>query len=324
MTFKLTLKQLSKFIPLVGIILLIYIIYNIGIEDIIHSFGLISPLFFIFAAIVTIPRLFIASYKWKYILKKQKIEISIFNVAKLFLIGIFFGSLTPGGLGFHIRIYYLKKLIKTSFEKCIASSFIDGTIRILSGLFLSIFGSLLVISTYPEIFPVVLVFLIFYLTAFIFFMEKKRGGKLLNLIIKPLLPKKYKVNMSDSIDLLYEDLPRLRDTIIPFLLDIIIFFTAATQTYIIAIGLNIDIPIIEFLIISITSVVISSVIPITIGGLGVREGVFVLMISVYGISSDIAIVLSLAGFLVKIVIPGIIGFLFSTTSSFKYVKEEIV
>jgi uncharacterized protein (TIRG00374 family) len=323
MAFKLILKQLSKFIPLVGIILLIYIIYDIGIQDIIHSFSLISPLFFILAAIFTIPRLFIASYKWKYLLKKQKIEVSIFNVLKIYLIGIFYGSLTPGGFGLHIRIYYLKKLINPSFEKCIASSFIDGTIRILSGLFLAIIGSILFISTYPEIFPVVLVFLIFYLTVFIFFMEKKRGGKFLNFFIKPFLPDKYKVNMKDSIDLLYEDLPRLRDTIIPFLVDIIIFFIAAVQTYVIALGLNINIPIFDFLIISITSVVISSVIPITIGGLGVREGFFVLMLSVYGISSDIAIVISLAGFLVKIVIPGIIGLIYSTTSSFKYVKEEI-
>ena len=154
-------------------------------------------------------------------------------------------------------------------------------------------------------------------------MRKKRGKRFLSFFIKPFLPKKYKLNLKDSINLLYEDLPNLRDTIIPFFLDIISYFIAGFQVYIIALGLNIHVPIIEFLLISITTIILSSIIPITIGGLGVREGFFVIMIAGYGVSSDIALVLSIAGFLVKLVIPGIFGLIFSASSSFKYLKEEI-
>lgn len=304
---KINAKQIGKLVPIIGIILFIYIFLSIGVEKIIHTFLLIPPQFYLFSLIVFIPKLLLAAYKWQYISLKQKMHFDFFYLAKLFLMSLFYASLTPGALGMHIRIYYLKKKTEASLGKCIANSFLDGTTGVLGGFILAVVGSLFFIHILPELFPVLVVFLLFYGTAFVFFMEKKRGSIFFNFIIRPFIPGKYQSNFDQTIELLYEDLPKLSDLVIPFLLEFIIWTIAASQVYVLAQAFQISIPYPEFIVISVVSVVVANAIPISIGGLGVREGAFVFLLAQYGISHEIAFVLSLSGFLVKNLIPGVIG-----------------
>jgi uncharacterized membrane protein YbhN (UPF0104 family) len=124
--------------------------------------------------------------------------------------------------------------------------------------------------------------------------------------------------------LIYEDLPKLSETVIPFLYEIIIWIVAATQVYILAMAFTIQIPYFEFILISIISVVISNMIPISVGGLGVREGIFVMMLASYTVSYEIAFVLSLAGFLVKTLIPSLIGLLLLLATGHRYSLSKSV
>ena len=74
------LKKLSKFIPIIGVILFVYIILNIGVEKIADTFLLISIHFYIIAAFIFILILILGSYKWKYLCDKQKIDLDIIYV----------------------------------------------------------------------------------------------------------------------------------------------------------------------------------------------------------------------------------------------------
>lgn len=316
------LKHATRIVPIIGIILFGYIIYNIGIEKILFSFTKIYWYYYAIALLIFLPKLALSTIKWKYICDKQKIVIKKLQLLQLFLIGLFFGSVTPGGIGLHIRIYYLKQQSKASFEKCLTNSFIDGTLTILSGVFLATLGTILLFSKFSSFLPIILIFFIIYLAVFLFFMEKRRGSGFFNFIIRPLIPKKYQTNIDNYLDLMYEDLPRLRDTIIPFLFDITIWIISATQVYILALSFNIPVSYGEFILISIISVVVVSIIPISIGGLGVREGLFVVMLGAYGVAYEVAFVLSLAGFIVTALIPGLIGLLTSMATGHRYSLKE--
>lgn len=318
----LSLKHITKIIPIIGLILFGYIIYNIGIEKILYSFSSIPWYYYIIALVVFLPKLILSTMAWKYICDKQKISTAFRNLLQLFLIGLFFGSVTPGGIGLHLRIYYLKKQTNATFEKCLANSIIDGTLNLLAGVFIALIGSLFLFSRFPSFFPIILLFFIIYFTAFLFFMEKRRGSTFFNFIIRPLIPKRYKTNLDDSLDLVYEDLPRISETLIPFLLEIVIWVIAATQVFILALNFNLSISYGEFILISIISVVVANMIPISIGGLGVREGVFVVLLGTYGVAYEVAFVLSLAGFLVKTLIPGLIGLLISLATGHRYSLHE--
>jgi len=306
---KISVKHITRVIPIIGLLFLAYIIYTIGLEKIILSFSQISWYYYLIGLTVFLPKLFLSVVKWKYICDKQKIPTNMPYLIRLFLIGMVFGAVTPGGLGLHIRIYYLKEQSKTTFEKCLANSIIDWTLNLLAGVFIAVIGSVIFFSKFPSFLPMVLGFFLLYLAAFLFFMEKRRGSKFLNFIIKPFIPERFKINLDTSMDMMYEDLPRVSQTILPFLLEIIIWVIAATQVYILALSFDLPIPYLDFILISTISVVISNMIPISIGGLGIREGIFVVFLSSYGVPYEIAFVLSLAGFLVKTLIPGLIGLL---------------
>lgn len=311
MARKFQIKKMTKFIPFIGIILFLYILFDIGYQKIFDAFYLIPWYYYLIALIFFIPKLLLAGIKWGYLNNKQEIHISFPSILKLFLLGLFYGSVTPGAIGMHIRVYYLRKKSQASFEKCIANSLIEGTLALIAGLFLAVIGSGLILKSYPGVLPLIIGFFILYTVAFTFFMEHKRGKGFFSFIIRPFLPSNYKKNMDYVITQLYKDIPRLRDLFIPLIIELVMWIVAATQVYILSLAFTIPIPYFDFILLSIVSVIIANVIPISIGGLGVREGAFVVLLSTYGVSFEIAFVLSLGGFLVKNLIPGLIGLILS-------------
>ncbi|MCJ7572278.1 MAG: flippase-like domain-containing protein [Candidatus Thermoplasmatota archaeon] len=305
---KFNLKKLSNFIPIIGIILFIYILTNIGVEKIASAFFLIPIHFYILATLPFILILILGSYKWKYICDKQKMDLGIIYLIKLYLINAFYVTIIPAGLGGYIKIFYIKKKSKASIEKCIINTLIDLTTGSVIGFFLALIGSIVIIKVSPGFFPVILIFFIFNLTAFFVFMKKSGGRRFYKFFIRPLIPKKYKEKIDASFESLYEDIPRIRDTILLFLFEITIWTIAALQVYIIAQAFSINIPFHMFLLIHSISVVAVVILPISMGGLGVREGVFVVLLySLYGIEPYISVVISLSGYIVKTLIPAVIG-----------------
>ena len=311
MPVKFSLKHIEKILPIIGISLFIYIVIDIGLFDIINTFFVIPWYLYIIAIALFFPKLMIAAYKWKLICKAQNINVSFRYLSFLYLVSIFYGSVTPAGLGFHIRLYFLAKKAKIRIEKSIANSFIDGIITLIAGTSLAVVGSILIVKQFPSILPILLLILIFYSVAFVFFMERRTGSKFINIIIKPFIPQKFKMDFDDSIDKIYEDLPRFKDTYVLFILECIVWIIAATQVYILTLSFSLGIPYHVFILLSITTVIIATMIPITIGCICVREGVFVLLHAPLGVSYEVAFVLSLAGYLVKNLIPGIIGMVYS-------------
>lgn len=304
-------EKIGKVVPVLGLILFLYIIWDIGLNKIISAFLSIPLLFFISALTISIPRIIFYGYKWWFICKKQKMEFSILYLTRVFLMTLFYGIVTPLAIGLHIRIYYLRKQGKYSLEKCLANSLMDSTTGFIVGVFLALIGSLILIEHAPGVFPPVLLVFIFYTVAFVVLMKKKRGSKLFDILIKPFIPQKYKEKMEKSLEMIYEDIPRIRDLFWPFIIEGVIWVLGALQVYIIALVFSVDVPFYVFIFISIISVIATGILPISIGGLGVREGMFVFLMSTFGVKPEVAFAISLGGFFVKTLIPGVFGLIIS-------------
>ena len=309
---KINFDRIWKIIPVIGMVaLLYYLIQRIGLDKIANTFTLIPPQYYLLALVPFFPRLFLHLYKWHYINKKQKMEVDFRTLLKVFLIGTFYGSITPGGLGWHIRIFYLREKCKASLEKCLANSLIETATYFIVGIFIALIGSIVIFDKLPGLLPVIFTFFLFYLAVFILLLKKSRGNKLFRFIIRPLIPKKYRGTVDNSVDSLYEDIPRFRDMFIPFFVEACIWILAAIQVYIISIPFNLQIPFVEFILISIISVVITGMVPISIGGLGVRETAFVGLTAYYLVPGEVALVISLSGFVVKLLVPALAGMILS-------------
>lgn len=305
---KINLKKVGKFVPVIGVILFIYLIINIGIEKIANTFILIPIQYYILAFLPFFLRLLLYTLKWQYICKKQKMDFSLIYLMKIFLISMFYGNVTPAGIGWHIRIFYLRKKSKASIEKCLANSIIDSELGFVTGMFLALIGSLVLFESLPVLFPIILVYFILHVNILILFIKKGGGSKIFKIFIRPLIPKKYKEKVDQSVESLYEDIPRLRDLLPPFLIEVAIWTLAGTQVYIIAQAFSINVPYITLVFIHIIAVIATGILPIAVGGLGVREGAFVFILySSFGVAPQIAFVISLSGYLVKMLIPSMIG-----------------
>jgi len=68
-------------------------------------------------------------------------------------------------------------------------------------------------------------------------------------------------------------------------------------------------------------IVLISNFPITIGGLGLREGVAALMLNSFGVSPAIAVMASFLLFCVNNLLPGAIGFIFLSNHSVNSAKD---
>ena len=248
------------------------------------------------------------------LLKKQKIRVSFLKSLKIFLIGYFYGSVTPGYLGQTIRIPYMKIATKEPLGKLFVNSFIETAVHGLSLYIMMLIGAFLVASQYPEIFIGSCIFFCGSILIYIFFIKKERGERTFYFLIKLFIPKKFRKQMDRFVETFYKDFPQLKDYILPFLLGIPAWIIIYSQIYIIGLSLNVEIPYFLFLLLyPIANIV--AFIPISAAGLGTREATLVFLFSLYGVAPEKTVVISIAGHLLTDVLTGFYGLIISISES---------
>ena len=307
-------KILKRFMPIIGILLLAYLILSIGTDEIASTFLKISPVYILIAASLTIPRVLIRNYAWQLILRKQKINVSFFKSLKIFLIGYFYGSITPGYIGQFMRIPYLKDETGEPVGKLFVNSIVEEAVHTMSLYIMMIVGAFFIVDKIPEALPIACIVLFITILIYGFFIKKERGEKTFHFLITFLIPKKFKPYFTNFVDTFYNDFPDVKSLVLPFVVVIPTWIIIYSQIYILGLSLDIEVPYLTFLLLySIANMV--AFIPITSAGLGTREATLIFLFSFFGVSPEKALVLSLAGHLLTDVLTGFYGFILSVTES---------
>ena len=304
------MRRLKSFLPLIGIILFIYILKEVGLDNLYRALSGMNMLLLILSLSIFIPRVLISTYKWKMIAEKQEINVKFLKMVKINLIGLFYGTVTPLWLGDWVRIFYLKEESSCPLGRCASNVIIDQLIEFFSLFILSIFGSFILLKKFPSLFFMVSLFFIFLLAVAIFFMEKNRSKRILGVIYKYIIPSRLKESMANEFQYFYENIPPLSYLIKPLVVEIFSYLLFFTQIYIVALSLSLSIPYIHFVLIYPISSLIG-MIPITISGFGTREGALINLLSIYGVAKENAVALSITGYFITIFIPAMIGGLLS-------------
>ena len=308
-------KHAKKFLPFIGIIILIYIIYTLDVEKIKNAFFSIKPIFIILALSLTLPRILIRNYAWQLIQKEQNIKLTFFQSLKIFLIGYFYGSITPGYLGQLMRVPYMKKKTGEPYGKLFVNSSIESIVHSSSMYIMIIIGALLIVETFPGIFPITIVWIIILAIIIVYFIKKERGEKLFYTLITYLIPKKLKHNLNRFVQTFYNDFPKINRLILPFILGIFTWIIIFSQEYIIVIALGLNIPYIWFLLLFPLANA-AGFLPITFAGLGTRElAAIVLFSTLFAVGKEEILVVSLVGFIITDLFTGFIGFLATLTET---------
>ena len=307
------LKQLKILLPFIGIGIFIYIVHKVGIESIGQALSNINPWLFGISLILFVPRIFISTYRWKMISEYQAIHVPLFQLIKINLIGLFYGTITPLWLGDYVRIPYLQRICNAPAGKCASNVIIDQLME-LGGLFvLALAGSLFLIPRHPYL-PIIFFGLFFSILAIALYLkEKRRSERVLQVIFNLLIPKKMKAAMIQEFNAFYTDIPPVRFLALPLLISVVSYMLFFLQIYIIALSFNLTLPLSDFLLLYPVASIIS-LLPITVSGLGTREGVLINLFSSYGISRDVTVAISLSGYVITMLIPAVIGGLLALRS----------
>jgi hypothetical protein len=226
-----------------------------------------------------------AVFKWRVLLAGRTAgarTISLWNLFCIYSIGAFWGLFLPSSLSTDvIRGYYLHRELKDS-ALAAASVVVDRMLGLFSLLFLCIVSVLFFGSTFgPGITRYVLLLSVASLIAavlthlesipdllekkFVFFAEKPLGRKLIAMHRSFLLFKRYPLLMARS-----------------FLYSLVLQVIRVVTIYVTARAFGIEAELFKFfLVVPVTVIII--MIPVSVGGLGVREGSFVTMFALVGI-----------------------------------------
>jgi len=289
---------LLKVIVSLGLITLL--VNQVDFNKIVNILKNVDIAMIVYALILLIIQVFIATTRWQYVLKCQKIMLDYKNTLQILWSGLFFNQAMPSSVGGDvIRGYYLKKQGMTLGR---------ATLGVLMDRLFGMIGLvLLVLASLPLLFelvddPIARTGVLFIAVGislallFIFFTDKLPGNFSHFKIIKGFysLSREGRHCISDRYN-----------GVIILLISILIHLISVFAVMTMSIGLGLSIEWGGFLLMVPLAGLIM-VIPISIAGWGVREGVMVVGFGYLGVAPEAALALSiLYGLLMLVVaLPG--------------------
>ena len=261
---------------------LLYIVfYRIGLAEILGMLCSINILSFIAAILLYLFAQLVSTLRWKMLLPEGFRLNELFS---LYMIGAFFNSFLPGIIGGDaIKGFYLYKTTG-KVGLAMASVFMDRYLGL--AVLITIcavafpFGyQYLRGSNIEWILP--LIILSFILGSFLFF------GLRIGQRIKHL------ADLYNYFHIYRNEKGTIGKAL---LLSVLVQFSGFSAVYILAYGLGQNIPYLS-VVVSLPLIILISMIPISISGLGVREGAFVLFFGFIGVKPEAAAAISLSWFL---------------------------
>lgn len=261
--------------------LLYFVLSNAGVEKVFAILKTINPFAFIAVIFIYIFSIYVSSIRWRLLLPEEFKGKRLFS---FYLIGSFFNTFLPGIVGGDaVKTYYLYKEINKG-SLSFASVFMDRYIGFISLMTIALIsfaaGFKYVKGSLIEwLLPTIL--LSFLLGSFAIF--RLRLGK--------------RIKVLSEFYGYFSEYSRQKALLIKTLmLSFIIQVMAILSMYIIALGLGQQISLLYFFIFFPIIVTISTL-PISISGIGLREGAFVLLFGTAGVKPEMATAMSFAWFL---------------------------
>lgn len=316
------MSKLKKYIPLfVSIILLLLLIYFSNIQKILSIFSKANPIFLLTGLSMWAVIALLRSLRWKYLLHKVDIAVSLKTTFEVFTSGLFISNLTPAKTGEPIRSVLLKKSKGKSLGRSLPSIFFEKIFDIVALVTISLAGVISFVSrSYQMWFIISLVLYVFVISFGIYILlSQERTEKLLTKL-EPLIsliplvenPEEKIAGFSSDLSRAFRKFGNSRIVMVTFLYSFLLWICMGTIYLAGFYALNIPInPLICIVIVSI-SVLISMVTALP-GGLGSKEVVFVaILTSISGLTAPEATAGVLLGGFMSFWTTVIVGsFLFS-------------
>jgi len=285
----------------ISLSLIVFLIKKIDIPYLINLLSVMDLKYIYLFVIIYFLIIIISSYRWKYLLDIQDIEIPIRKVIGFYLVGTFFNILTPSTIGGDaVRIFDLSKYSRKPLSS-FSSVFIDrwaglGATFLIALFSLVLSGEFCYNSSITLLISITsIIFLVFSISLF-----SQKSKLTVNWLFKKVGNLRQLDSLKRLIDKFFTSIHIYKDDkavlINVFNFSIAIKFLSILTTYIIAQSIALNISFWYFLI-YVPMIIIITTIPISIAGIGIREGAFIYFFSKVGVSDSDSFALSLLVFL---------------------------
>ena len=289
------------------LILIFIIVYKIGLQRISSNLDKIWHIEVLMAAFMSPIVVLLGVYKWKLLVNGSGFKATWKSSIASYLGGMGIGLFTPMRVGELSRIFFLSG----NREVLLGAALLDKAIDLQILIFLSTIGCLLVFGMKMAVifgaFSVLLLSIIMFPT--LYAPVKKK------ILLLPFKEKLQRLFVS------VEDLPcSLKNSCL-----FIRFLVCGINILQFSLLLNVFEPVSFLAVFSVLPIIVLiSNFPITIGGLGLREGAAALMLNSFGVSPAIAVTASFLLFCINNLLPGVIGFMFFSNHSVNSVKGKFL
>lgn len=306
-------KAAPKALPLLGLALFAYIVSLTGIEKILSVLLKADPVLMLAGLLAACANVFIRSERWRLIIETHKCRMSLFQAARLWLIGFSAGFVTPGKMGDFIRAFKLSKITGLETGKSIATVFIDRTFDIFSMLLFGAAG-LFFLAKKAGLSEDALysVYAIAAVAILINGLSLKRS--FMTFLARPffhsIIPESKRGKIREEFDSFFDAVGEVsrsgRKLWAESTLTLAGFFIVILECYFLALSLGIN-PGLTTLVLIMPPVFLLETVPISVSGIGTRDAALVAILSMFSVSPERAVSFSLLILIVNVII-GLAGY----------------
>ena len=280
---------------------MVILIKNLKITNIMGTFKAAHKGCILFAVALVIPNIYVQYFKWNFLLKLVKPEATARESLFSLLVGFTFGFITPGRVGEFGRAFFIKDC---PWVKVMGVAFIDKFFSLAIVIFAGAVGLLSLIWSQLHFF-VLLPLTVFTLIVLLL---------LRHLIIHPEIFRGFLYNINiilpfrEKIKLLISSFDHFKKKQALKLLGLSILFYLIffTQYFVLASAFEPVSVFGSFQAIS-STLIVKSMLPISLGDLGIRESAAVFFFGKIGVKSATAFNASILLFMINVLIPSLIG-----------------
>lgn len=306
------MKKLTNVIKIiVSIGLLIFILTRLEWEKLIYEIKATNYFFLIPATLLYFIAILLSAYRWVIFLKLRGIQLSLLQALKFYLISIFAGNFLPSGGLDIVRALYAGR--GSSVSVALAATFIDRLAGFYAILFYLILAAITLSMKAKTLLKLTIIGILL-LLAFNLLLFTKQFYTWVNTIKRTRIT----IPIIKFLNSIYDFRSEWPVILKMFPVSILIQLCFSLVPIVMSPGLNVKIPFLEsILLLPIINFVI--MIPITVSGLGLREGAFIIL---YGdlIGREKSLLLSLFYYLTSIILSIIGWVLFLLDKPEKYIK----
>jgi uncharacterized protein (TIRG00374 family) len=268
---------------------------------------------YLFAGVVTFfTSNLIGSYQWHTLLKSSGIDLPYHKTLRFYFVGLFFNNFLPANVGGDaVKIYDVSK-IGGSVYQVIAVTLLDRIVGIFGLCLLALVAAIFLINSGAEEVHW------YYIVVFIGCMIPALGlylfkpfSSLLRRIVRMIRP----LSLDERISSILDYLGKFKEKK-PLLLNLmmlsLVIQALRVSTHILiglSLGIHVDVRVAGLFFVFVPLLGLAMIPPITINGLGVREGLGIILFSAAGIGQADAFTMEFLTYIVSVAVS-LLGFLF--------------